>query len=77
VIPAKMEGQRNTSEPFNDYEFLPRPVVIQKNDKPPYDLMIGPCPQKSRNCSRFSNQNQSNDENHLAIEEHHQVSKNL
>ena len=48
-----------------------------KMKKPPNGLFLGRCPQKSQNCSRFSNKYQSHDANHLASDEHHQVCKNL
>jgi hypothetical protein len=69
------EGQRSHhSGPFHGYEFLFLQSWYRKKTEPAYDLFLGPFPPKSLKCSRFSNKlNQSNDVNHFASYDHHQV----
>ena len=65
-------------ETFHGYQFLSHTVVIWiKMTKQAFDLILGPCLWRSWNCSRYSNKKQSNDENHLASDEHRQICKNM
>jgi hypothetical protein len=78
VIPTKKEVRSHTT--LNHFmvwvSATPR-CDSEKIIKQAYDLFLGPCPQKSQNCSRFLNKKSKYDGNHLASIEHHQVCKNL
>ena len=67
VIPTKMEGQSHmTMKYFMVMSFCCTALWYRKNDKPAYDLILGPCPWRSWNCFIFLNQ-KSNDEKLMKI----------